>query len=222
MKSYYIETPGDVAERVRLLPETRPGRPAGLRARLRPEPDRPLGRAPEAGEHGGRRFPSACGAKTIYPRGLAGEAFLADVLSARADPRSIFISGGSGRAVSCSSGRGGHLLLDPYLSDSLTKKYARTDKPHVRITELAVAPERLDFIDVATSSHNHTDHLDAETLLPLLRVNPALTMIVPAANCTFAAERLGVAVERLTASEEGKPLQAAGFPSPLCRRPRDG
>ena len=36
-------------------------------------------------------------------------------------------------------------------------------------------------------------------------------MIVPAANRTFAAERLGVAVERLTASEEGQPLQAAGF-----------
>src|SRR5882757_5995388 len=67
-----------------------------------------------------------------------------------------------------------HLLLDPYLSDSLTKKYASTDKPHVRMTELVVAPERLNFIDVVTSSHNHTDHLDRETLLPLRAVNPRL------------------------------------------------
>ena len=30
-----------------------------------------------------------------------------------------------------------HLLFDPYLSDSLTVKYACTDKPHVRMTERA-------------------------------------------------------------------------------------
>ena len=51
-----------------------------------------------------------------------------------------------------------HLLLDPYLSDSLTRKYAATDKPHVRMTELVIDPARLDFIDAVTSSHNHTDH----------------------------------------------------------------
>ena len=55
----------------------------------------------------------------------------------------------------------------PYLSDSLTAKYAGTDKPHVRMTERAIDPARLDFIDVVTSSHNHTDHLDHETLWPL-------------------------------------------------------
>ena len=35
------------------------------------------------------------------------------------------------------------LIFDPYLSDSLTVKYACTDKPHVRITERVVAPEKL-------------------------------------------------------------------------------
>ena len=45
------------------------------------------------------------------------------------------------------------MLFDPYLSDSLTAKYADTDKPHVRITERVIDPESLDFIDVATSSH---------------------------------------------------------------------
>ena len=48
------------------------------------------------------------------------------------------------------------LLLDPYLSDSLTQKYTATDKPHVCMTARVVAPERLDFIDLVTSSHNHT------------------------------------------------------------------
>jgi L-ascorbate metabolism protein UlaG (beta-lactamase superfamily) len=85
-----------------------------------------------------------------------------------------------------------HLLLDPYLSDSLTKKYAKTDKPHVRMTARAVDPTTLDFIDVVTSSHNHTDHLDGETLGPLLRANKEIVLIVPEANRKFVAERLGI------------------------------
>jgi hypothetical protein len=56
---------------------------------------------------------------------------------------------------------GKRVLLDPYLSDSLTKKYLTTDKPHTRMSELVVKPELLKNISVVTSSHNHTDHLDA-------------------------------------------------------------
>jgi L-ascorbate metabolism protein UlaG (beta-lactamase superfamily) len=85
-----------------------------------------------------------------------------------------------------------HLLLDPYLSDSLTKKYAATDKPHVRMTARAIDPAALNFIDVITSSHNHTDHLDAETLRPLLRANKDVGLVIAAANRQFVAERLGI------------------------------
>jgi L-ascorbate metabolism protein UlaG (beta-lactamase superfamily) len=87
--------------------------------------------------------------------------------------------------------KGQHLLLDPYLSDSLTRKYADTDKPHVRMTELAIDPSALDFINVCTSSHNHTDHLDAETLRPLMQANPNMQLIIPEANRDFVCERLG-------------------------------
>ena len=86
---------------------------------------------------------------------------------------------------------GKHLLLDPYLSDSLSRKYASTDKPHVRISEQVIDPARLNMIDVVTSSHNHTDHLDAETLLPLITANPTLQFIIPEANRAFIADRLG-------------------------------
>ena len=87
---------------------------------------------------------------------------------------------------------GHHLLLDPYLSDSLTKKYAGTDKPHVRMTARAVDPAALDFIEVVTASHAHTDHLDAETLRPLVAANPGLAIVIPEAIRGTAAERLGV------------------------------
>ena len=85
---------------------------------------------------------------------------------------------------------GHHLLLDPYLSDSLTAKYAATDKPHVRMTARVVDPGRLDMIEVVTSSHNHTDHLDHETLWPLLAANPGMTLVIPEANRQFVSDRL--------------------------------
>jgi len=99
---------------------------------------------------------------------------------------------------------GGVLLFDPYLSDSLTKKYAETDKPHVRLSELVVEPGLLDMVDVVTSSHNHTDHLDAFTLNPLREANPSLTIVVPEANRAFAADRLGMKEDELAALDAGQ------------------
>lgn len=82
------------------------------------------------------------------------------------------------------------LLFDPYLSDSLSKKYANTNKPHERISELVIEPELLDCIDIVTSSHNHTDHLDAETLMPLFEKNKNLKFIIPEANRDFVVDRV--------------------------------
>jgi L-ascorbate metabolism protein UlaG (beta-lactamase superfamily) len=126
---------------------------------------------------------------------LQDDAFLADVRSAPADHLNLWWLGQSGYLIQW---QGHHLLMDPYLSDTLSQKYASTDKPHVRMTERVIAPEKLDFIEVVTSSHNHTDHLDGGTLPPLLQANPALMIIVPAANLHFAADRLKVRPERLT------------------------
>jgi L-ascorbate metabolism protein UlaG (beta-lactamase superfamily) len=86
--------------------------------------------------------------------------------------------------------QGQRLLLDPYLSDSLTIKYAATDKPHVRMSERVMDPELLKNILIVTSSHNHTDHLDKETLVPLLKNNPGITLVIPEANRDFVAERV--------------------------------
>jgi L-ascorbate metabolism protein UlaG (beta-lactamase superfamily) len=88
--------------------------------------------------------------------------------------------------------QGKRLLLDPYLSDSLTIKYASTDKPHERISELVIDPAMLPRIDVVTSSHNHTDHLDAATLNPILQNTPACKLIIPEANRDFVADRLHI------------------------------
>ncbi len=77
------------------------------------------------------------------------------------------------------------------MSDSLTKKYLTTDKPHTRMSELVVQPGLLKNISIVTSSHNHTDHLDADTIIPLLKNNPGIKFVIPEANRNFVAERVG-------------------------------
>jgi L-ascorbate metabolism protein UlaG (beta-lactamase superfamily) len=125
---------------------------------------------------------------------LKDVAFLADVAAARAERTTdclhVWWLGQSGFLLSHA---GECLLFDPYLSDSLTRKYAQTDKPHVRLTERVIDPARLDFLRVVTASHNHTDHLDAETLAPIFAANPDTKLVLLAANVAFTTERLGAA-----------------------------
>src|SRR3954469_21638350 len=119
---------------------------------------------------------------------LADDALLADVGAAGEDPAELHLwwLGQSGFLVRRA---GRTALLDPYLSDSLTEKYAGTDKPHERLTERVVAPERLTFVEVVTASHAHTDHLDPGTLRPLAAAVAGLELVVPEAHRALAAER---------------------------------
>jgi L-ascorbate metabolism protein UlaG (beta-lactamase superfamily) len=136
------------------------------------------------------------------------EALLAEIAQMRAAGRDrLWWLGQSGFLVVT---RSATVLFDPYLSDSLTKKYAATDKPHTRITERTIAPEWLRRIDVITSSHNHTDHLDAETLGPLLEVNPKAKLLIPRANRAFVLERLGKVENALVELDAGEATTVAG------------
>lgn len=104
-----------------------------------------------------------------------------------------------------------HLLFDPYLSDSLTEKYAQTDKPHTRISQKAIDPKRLDMIDIVTSSHNHTDHLDAATLWPIMANNPNLKMVIPTANRDFVCNRLNCPTNWPIGLNDGETIDIEGF-----------
>lgn len=141
------------------------------------------------------------------------EAFLADVAEANreaseTDAFNLWWLGQSGFLVQW---KNRHLLLDPYLSDSLSEKYAATDKPHVRMTGRVVAPEQLNFIDVVTSSHNHTDHLDAQTIKPLFSVNPQMKLVIPEANRAFVADRLQIDEAEPIGVDDGATASAGGF-----------
>jgi L-ascorbate metabolism protein UlaG (beta-lactamase superfamily) len=107
--------------------------------------------------------------------------------------------------------QGIHVLLDPYLSDSLTRKYRQTDKPHVRMTELVIDPAELAFVDIATSTHSHTDHLDAETLKPVLARNPKLKLVIAEANRPLVAERLGIDLGMPIGLDDGCSVEISGI-----------
>ena len=139
---------------------------------------------------------------------LQDESLLADVVAARHDPDALHLWW-LGQSGFLAQWQGRHLLLDPYLSDSLTRKYAATDKPHTRLSERVISPERLDFIDVVTSSHTHTDHLDPETLRPLGQANPALILVCPEANRELARERSGLPDARIVGLDAG-PMASGG------------
>jgi L-ascorbate metabolism protein UlaG (beta-lactamase superfamily) len=131
----------------------------------------------------------------------SGDALLADVRGADPERLHLWWLGQSGFLVAW---QGRHLLLDPYLSDSLTRKYAGTDKPHERMTELVIEPQRLGFADAVTASHAHTDHLDPDTL----RALPGVPIIAPAAHRELVVERAGAEPIEI---DDGETVEVAGF-----------
>ena len=138
----------------------------------------------------------------MNPADQKDQALLDDIARARYEGRPrVWWLGQSGFLVYTTEAT---ILFDPYLSDSLSAKYAATDKPHTRLTERVIDPALLTGIDVITSSHNHTDHLDAETLLPLLESNPEAKLVIARANRAFVLERLGAIESRLVEMDAGE------------------
>jgi L-ascorbate metabolism protein UlaG (beta-lactamase superfamily) len=140
---------------------------------------------------------------------LQEDAFVADVDAARSSASGphVWWLGQSGYLVHLA---GRSVVFDPYLSDSLTRKYAETDKPHVRMTERVVAPDRLTQIHLVTSSHLHTDHLDAETLRPMVTANPSIRLVCPESQRALSRERSGLADDRIVGLDVGFGASADG------------
>ena len=104
-----------------------------------------------------------------------------------------------------------HVLIDPYLSDSLTKKYEGSSRPHIRMCEKVIDPARLSFIDIVSSSHNHTDHFDGETLIPIIEANPGISFIIPEANREFVCHRINMPLSFPTGLNDGQTADIKGI-----------
>lgn len=146
----------------------------------------------------------------LIPAVKKNEALLEEVRSLENDPEHFHVwwLGQSGYLLTY---KGTRLLIDPYLSDSLTKKYANTNKPHIRMSEQVMAPPLLTNISFVSSSHNHTDHLDGETLIPILKNNPDISFIIPEANRSFVTNRLQCDPAFPVGLNDGKAFNKNGF-----------
>ncbi len=118
---------------------------------------------------------------------LSGEALIDDVRATEHLPgMHIWWLGQSGFLVRFP---GETVLVDPYLSETMTEKYAGTSTPHDRRTGLAVDPALLSFVDVVLATNAHLDHLDPGTLPHVLAGNAAY--VCPAGSEDIATERAG-------------------------------
>jgi L-ascorbate metabolism protein UlaG (beta-lactamase superfamily) len=90
------------------------------------------------------------------------------------------------------------LLLDPYLSDFLAKKYKGKEFPHIRMMESPLLPEEVENIRLVLCTHRHSDHMDPETLLPTAHNNPDCLFVIPRAEQAWGKE-LGLPDNRIHA-----------------------
>ncbi|MFO0956270.1 MAG: MBL fold metallo-hydrolase [Isosphaeraceae bacterium] len=104
----------------------------------------------------------------------------------------------------------GTLLIDPYLSEHLTAKYAGTDRPHIRMTEAPLRGVDLRRIDLILASHKHSDHLDPGTLPPLMAASPTSMLGLPAPLLDHACS-IGLPADRLIGLEAGQSWELRGF-----------
>ena len=119
---------------------------------------------------------------------LKDDAFLADVRAGNCDNDDfrLWWLGQSGFLVQW---KRSHLLLDPYLSDSLTKKYAATDKPHIRMTERIIDPSRLNLSTWSLPATT-TPTTSCRNARPAAQGQSPDRHVAPAANRDFIASRL--------------------------------
>lgn len=98
------------------------------------------------------------------------------------------------------------LLIDPYLSDHLARKYKGAQFPHVRMMPPPIQPEELRDLDLVLCSHRHSDHMDPGSLPILAQNNPKCRFVVPRAE-TDSAIKAGISEERIIDVNAGEMLQ---------------
>lgn len=138
-----------------------------------------------------------------FAESLAGR-----LAAAPGDGISVYWLGQAGFVIDA---MGRRIVIDPYLSDSLAIKYRGHTYPHERMAPAPATPSDLGKVDLVCCTHQHTDHMDGETLSALASRLPALPFVIPAATRTIARERIGIGEERLLTVDAGDRRQFGGL-----------
>lgn len=133
-----------------------------------------------------------------------GAALIEEIRVTRPDPAEIAVwwLGQSGFLI---KGREVAIVIDPYLSESLTRKYAETDRPHIRMTAAPLRGEDLTEVDWVLVSHKHSDHLDPQTTPAILQASPRARLVLPA-SLVEHARGLGIDPRRMRPLDAGETL----------------
>jgi len=85
-----------------------------------------------------------------------------------------------------------YLMVDPYLSDYLAKKYAGKEFPHKRMMPVPIDMAKVKGLNYVLCTHRHSDHMDPETLPILLKNNSKCKLVAPRAEKKYVIETLGI------------------------------
>jgi L-ascorbate metabolism protein UlaG (beta-lactamase superfamily) len=118
---------------------------------------------------------------------------LAERLSKAEEAISFYWLGQAGFVVNTANWQ---LLIDPYLSDSLARKYAGKPLAHIRMMKSPLQPEEVARLDFVLCTHRHGDHMDPETISSLAAKHPQCQFVVPAPEREYELS-LGVGPDRL-------------------------
>jgi len=94
------------------------------------------------------------------------------------------------------------ILIDPYLSNFVVESGIGDAENFIRAFPPPETPQELHGIDFVFITHDHADHCDPLTLVPLVKENPGLKIICP--------------------PSAARTLQAAGIPSSFFITPLEG
>jgi L-ascorbate metabolism protein UlaG (beta-lactamase superfamily) len=99
--------------------------------------------------------------------------------------------------------RDSYLMIDPYLSDHLARKYAGTELSHVRMMQAPIAPNAIRDLGFVLCTHRHSDHMDPGTLPVLQANNPKCLFAIPRAEREHALG-IGLEEERVLGMDDGE------------------
>lgn len=98
------------------------------------------------------------------------------------------------------------IIIDPYLSNFLAKKYRGKIFSHVRLMDAPISPEKVRTVNYIFCTHAHSDHMDPETISVMSRNNPECKFVVPGAEIEEAIKR-GIKKQQIVPANAGQTIK---------------